>query len=311
MRVIVAGLGIQGRKRQAIAGSDVVATVDPVVADADYKSVADVPVDLYDAALLCIPDGPKLELIDNLIRNGKHALVEKPLIAADAAEIEAIAAKARGAGVACYTAYNHRFEPHFVRMKRLIESGELGQIYFMRMFYGNGTARDVRNSEWRDKGAGVLPDLGSHLLDTVLFFFGDCEAGFYPISYNRFENRAFDRVVMASKGPPAIELEMTLLSWRNHFTCDVFAENGSAHISSLCKWGPSTFTRHTRTLPSGRPKEESVVLVEPDPTWELEYAHFLKLCKTGGVNLDNDAVINRTLKSVADETDLEEGAWLT
>ena len=38
---------------------------------------------------------------------------------------------------------------------------------------------------------------------------------------------------------------MTLLSWRNHFTCDIFAENGSAHIESLCKWGPSTFTLRT------------------------------------------------------------------
>ena len=35
------------------------------------------------------------------------------------------------------------------------------------MFYGNGTARLVRDSAWRDQGAGVLPDLGSHLLDTA------------------------------------------------------------------------------------------------------------------------------------------------
>ena len=44
----------------------------------------------------------------------------------------------------CYTAYNHRFEPHFVRMRDLIASGELGAIYSCRMFYGNGTARLVR-----------------------------------------------------------------------------------------------------------------------------------------------------------------------
>ena len=41
------------------------------------------------------------------------------------------------------------------------------------MFYGNGTARLVRESAWRDAGAGVLPDLGSHLLDTARFWFGD------------------------------------------------------------------------------------------------------------------------------------------
>ena len=47
--------------------------------------------------------------------------------------------------------------------------GVLGGIYRCRMFYGNGTARLVRDSAWRDDGAGVLPDLGSHLLDTARF----------------------------------------------------------------------------------------------------------------------------------------------
>ena len=70
---------------------------------------------------------------------------------------------------------------------------------------------------------------------------------------------------------------MTLLSWRNHFTCDVLAENGTAHIESLCKWGPTTFTHRTRVLPSGRPPEEATTLVQEDPTWALEYAHFKRL----------------------------------
>ena len=126
-------------------------------------------------------------------------------------------------------------------MKQLIESGQLGRIYRVRMFYGNGTARLVRNSAWRDQGAGVLPDLGSHLLDTAKFWFGELGNDFHVVSANCFENRAPDHVVIASKTTvPKLELEMTLLSWRNHFTCDVFAEKGSAHIRSLCKWGPTT-----------------------------------------------------------------------
>ena len=70
---------------------------------------------------------------------------------------------------------------------------------------------------------------------------------------------------------------MTLLNWRNHFTCDLFAEHGSAHIASLCKWGPTSFTVRTRVLPSGRPPEETVTLVQDDPTWAAEYAHFKSL----------------------------------
>ena len=65
------------------------------------------------------------------------------------------------------------------------------------MFYGNGTARLVRDSAWRDQGAGVLPDLGSHLLDTARFWFGDIGEDFRVVSANRFENRAPDHVVIA------------------------------------------------------------------------------------------------------------------
>ncbi|PYO26825.1 MAG: gfo/Idh/MocA family oxidoreductase, partial [Candidatus Rokuibacteriota bacterium] len=52
MRVIVLGLGVQGAKRRAIAGPDVVATVDPARPEADVARVEDVPPDAYDAALV-------------------------------------------------------------------------------------------------------------------------------------------------------------------------------------------------------------------------------------------------------------------
>ncbi|MBL8703191.1 MAG: hypothetical protein JNM30_00025, partial [Rhodospirillales bacterium] len=172
------------------------------------------------------------------------------------------------------------------------------RIYRCRMFYGNGTARLVRESAWRDTEAGVLPDLGSHLLDTSRFWFGDLAEDFRVVSASRFENRAPDHVVIASEASrPKIELEMTLLQWRNHFTCDVLAENGTAHIRSLCKWGPSTFTLRTRVLPSGRPPEESVTLVQDDPTWEAEYAHFKALCAGGAkTDLSGDLWLSRTLR---------------
>jgi len=91
---------------------------------------------------------------------------------------------------------------------------------------------------------------------------------------------------------------MTLLSWRNHFSCDVLAEHGSAHIESLCKWGPASFIRRRRNLPSGRPDEEIVTLVQPDPTWTVEYEHWKGLCRTGETNLDNDVWINDRLNDL-------------
>ncbi len=303
MRVVVIGLGVQGYKRRQFAGDDCVATVDPVNSDATHSAIEDIPLADYDAALLCVPDEPKIDLMTYLLGNGKHLLVEKPLWSLDDQDISRVEAIARDTGTVCYTAYNHRFEPHFVRMRELIASGKLGEIYRCRMFYGNGTARLVRDSAWRDHGAGVVPDLGSHLLDTASFWFDEPMGDLHVISADCYENRAPDHVVIGSTGAGLrLELEMTLLSWRNHFTCDIFAENGSAHIESLCKWGPSTFTHRTRLLPSGRPPEESETLVQDDPTWELEYRHFKKLCDAGeSCDLSNDLWLNGMLRRLGED----------
>jgi len=80
MRVVVVGLGVQGKKRTAVAGKDVVAIVDPSVVGASHKNIGDIPLADYDAALLCTPDGVKIDLLTYLLGNGKHALVEKPLL---------------------------------------------------------------------------------------------------------------------------------------------------------------------------------------------------------------------------------------
>lgn len=301
IRCVVVGMGVQGEKRKFHAGQECVATVDPV-RPADYTDLRDVPLSTYNAALLCVPDDPKVDLLDYLLSNGKHALVEKPLWASSPEELERVAALAASNSVVCYTAYNHRFEPHFMRIKSLFESGALGKIYSCRMFYGNGTAKLVRDSVWRDKGAGVLPDLGSHLLDTCQFWFGDLECEWQLAASNRFENRAPDHVIIAAEGNlPRIELEMTLCMWRNHFTCDILAEKGTAHIRSLCKWGPSTFTHRTRVFPSGRPSEISETLVQPDPTWATEYEHFKGLIASGRVtDLRTDIWLQNVLSTLGE-----------
>jgi len=304
MRVIVVGLGTQGYKRRRVAGEACVATVDPVNDEADAKLVTDIPLDDYDAALVCTPDGAKFDVLSHLLTNGKHVLVEKPLLTDENGTLGELKAMSEASGAVLYTAYNHRFEPHFVAMKRLIDSGDLGRIYSLRMFYGNGTARLVRDSAWRDQGAGVLYDLGSHLLDTCLFWLGEdtLSTPFNVRAAHRFENRSFDHVVLDSDGEVAIQLEMTLLMWRNHFTCDVLAENGTAHIESLCKWGPTTFRHRKRVLPSGRPPEFAETLVQDDPTWDAEYEHFLALCSAGGPgNVENDMWIERSLLSLGEQ----------
>jgi len=295
MKVVVVGMGNQGRKRSKVAGSDLVATVDPLNPDAKYKAVEDVPINSYEAVLVCTPDVAKPPILSYLLANKKHVLVEKPLLGDAEHSLKDLKELAERNNVVCYTAYNHRFEPHIVRLKRELEAGRLGRVYQVKFFYGNGTARDVRSSPWRDTGLGVLADLGSHLLDWTLLLFGKPQVPARVWAAHRFENQAFDHYHFSFQGSPALDYEMTMLSWRNTFRLDLFAENGSAHVDCLCKWGPSTFTHRKRVLPSGRPDEESVTLVCADPTWQAEYDYFSQLCHKPRNNIETDLWINSVL----------------
>ncbi len=307
MKVIVVGLGIQGRKRLAVAGADAAGTVDPQCAGVDFKRVEDVPLGSYDAALVCTPDGPKVELLTYLLEHGKHVLVEKPLVAPENDELERLKALAARTGAVCYTAYNHRFEPHLAAVKRLLDEERIGPVYHCRMFYGNGTARDVRNSSWRDRGLGVIPDLASHMLDLSLFFFGRPAGEPQVWTCQRYENAAYDYFLMGfPDSTPVLKLEGTLLSWRNTFGLDLIGERGSIHVVGLCKWGPTSLVVHNRVLPSGKPDEEVHTIDQKDPTWAIEYAHFREMCVALPVtNIDNDMWINGLLNQLGQKLGVE------
>ncbi|OUU62660.1 MAG: hypothetical protein CBC22_03915 [Alphaproteobacteria bacterium TMED62] len=308
MRVVVVGMGVQGNKRAQIAGKELVATIDIKAKNGDFDDIDKINDQLYDAVLICVPDSVKFNLIKKILNKKKHILVEKPLFFENKQKLTILQRVANKKNVLLYTAYNHRFEPHFINMKSSIEKKEFGKIYRIRMFYGNGTSLLVKNSPWRDKGAGVILDIGSHLLDTLLFWFKDKKIKIIDIKKFCFENSSPDHAIITGKiNNIFFELEVSLLSWRNDFICDVIGDKGSGHINSLCKWGPSKFIKRNRVFPAGKPDEKIITLKQLDPTWDREYLHFKKLirCKTK-TNLKNDDKIFQLFKSILNE----DHSWL-
>ena len=260
MRVVVAGLGVQGHKRRRVAGADFVAAVDPVNPKRDIARSKMFRSPSYDAVLACIPDEPKINVLAYLLGNGKHVLVEKPLWAGDEDDIDRLEAVARSNGAVCYTAYNHRFEPHFVRMRERHRVGTarraLSLPHVLRQRHRAARAR-IRNGAIR---APASCPISARISSTPRVSGSATSARISRVVSSRcFENRAPDHVVLGSRSTtPQLELEMTLLSWRNHFTCDVFAENGSAHIRSLCKWGPVVHVAHAACCRAdARPRRRS------------------------------------------------------
>ena len=309
MKTIVVGLGAQGKKRRFFAGNDYIGSVDPINHEADYACIHEAPLSDYEAALVCLPDEPKYEVIRYLLSHDKHVLVEKPLWTPERRQLFELQTLAQEHNVIVYTAYNHRFEPHIKSISELLKENVLGEVYRCRLFYGNGTAKLVRDSGWRDAGGGVLTDLCCHLLDFVDYWFGLRDTNYVCIDAQCHENNAPDHVVILNRvSKIKIEFEISLLSWRNSFYCDIFGEKGSLHIDSFCKWGSSQLIYRQRVLPSGRPIEKMITLIQNDQTWELEYRYFKSLIQVKQTtNLEKDIWIydqlNRLTQAALKEID--------
>jgi len=298
MKSIVIGFGIQGTKRVKVLENKCVGIVDVVSEKAKYKCIKEVPLDQYDSAYVCTPDSCKKEILDYLLSNKKHVLVEKPLLASNNQDLFYLQSLLQKNKITLYTAYNHRFEPNIIKMKEVIDNKILGKIYYCKLFYGNGTAMDISNSPWRINGYGALTDLGSHLLDILLYWFNDLPNDFRILLQNSYEAKTIDYVSILSKKKFPLFLEMSYVSWKNNFTCDLFFEKGSCHIESLCKWGPSYFIKRERKYPSGKPNEERSLIVSSDQTWQEEQDHFCKMCRKSESNLENDIKINEILQNL-------------
>jgi predicted dehydrogenase len=108
---------------------------------------------------------------------GKHVFCEKPFCRT-ADEATAMLAAAEEAGIVHYLNHNYRRCPAVALAKRMIDEGEIGEIYHWRGAYQQSwLANPDHPLDWKLKkataGAGPLWDLGSHAVDLAHFLVGD------------------------------------------------------------------------------------------------------------------------------------------
>jgi scyllo-inositol 2-dehydrogenase (NADP+) len=296
LRYLVVGYGNIGAKRKAVLGERCVGTVDPLNPVADFRTPQECARERYDAAILAVPNDAKLELMQYFLERGKPVLVEKPLLLKPE-RAGALAAIAARTGAVWYTAYNFRFEPHVLGLKRPLEAGEIGRLYRARLFYGNGTVGNIAGT-WRDSGYGVLEDMASHLIDLTGYVFGKPGCDFEVWDLQSHELKVPDHCVLAS-ADHEIVIECSFLSWKNRWLIEVMGERGSIEMNGLAKWGTSELIVRRRRFPSGPPNETREVVGGPDPTWEAELEHFESEVAAGRTSCDNDVWISRSVMRAA------------
>ncbi len=132
---------------------------------------------LVDAVLIATPHYFHTTIGIDALQQGLHVLVEKPISVHKADGERLIAAHTNKAQVFA-AMFCHRTDPHFKKIKQLIETGELGEIqrtswtvtewFRPDAYYASGGWR----ATWKGEGGGVLTNQCPHNLDLFQWMAG-------------------------------------------------------------------------------------------------------------------------------------------
>lgn len=141
-----------------------------------------------DLVIVNSPNDTHFQYAKQALLSGKHVVVEKAFTvsSSEAFELDIIASKLNKQ-LAVY--HNRRFDADFLTIQKLITDGEIGefldvQISFER--YRTSLSPKV-HKETPTPGAGLLMDLGPHLMDQALLLSGKPESIFADIRTTRKE----------------------------------------------------------------------------------------------------------------------------
>ena len=127
-----------------------------------------------DAVAICTPPNAHVPLTVQALQRGLPVLCEKPAAPNAAGAIEMVRA-ARQADRILMIGFQHRFSRAEKALKRVIDAGELGDIYYSRAQslrrrgipgWGLFTNKEV-------SGGGPMMDIGVHVLDQTIYLLGN------------------------------------------------------------------------------------------------------------------------------------------
>lgn len=137
----------------------------------DAQNIVDDPN--IDLVIVTSPNTIHFHWAKEALLADKHVVVEKPFTVTHA-EAEELVELSKNKNKILSVYHNRRFTSDTKTVKKILESGVLGDVvdyetHFDRYRY------DPKPGAWREEpfpGSGILYDLGSHLIDQSLHFFG-------------------------------------------------------------------------------------------------------------------------------------------
>lgn len=108
---------------------------------------------------------------------GKHVVVEKPAAPDSAAWAELVELAGEKQRL-LVPFHNRRWDGDFLTVRALLAEGRLGPVHFFAGVWPRYRPQETKRAGWKaqpDPTAGVLYDLGAHLVDQALLLFGEPE----------------------------------------------------------------------------------------------------------------------------------------
>ena len=157
-----------------------------------------------DAVGIATPDFAHAEPLMAAVSKHKHVLCEKPLVT-ERRDLDAVVQAVEKTGVRVMVDYHNRWNIPFVKAKKRLKEGELGEPI-------NGYMR-LTDIQWVPKGyiswaakSSILWFLGSHTVDTLTWLFGDRVKRVYAVSRSG---------ILKSQGIDAVDVYMAILEFLN------------------------------------------------------------------------------------------------
>lgn len=143
---------------------------------------------------------------------GMDVIVEKPM-ALTVAEVERMIAAARKNGRLLTVNQNYRYAADFLQIKKVLESGVLGELLLIRL----AQHQFRRRWDWQtlvEYGGGILNNHGAHYVDWALQLIGDSQPEVVvshlvdtPLYAGDADSHA--KVILRPKTGPLVDIELT------------------------------------------------------------------------------------------------------
>jgi predicted dehydrogenase len=151
-----------------------------------YFAIEALLEDDVDLVIVNTPVETHYEYAKKVLLAGKHAIVEKAFTTT-VAQAQELAALAKEKGLKLAVFQNRRWDSDFKTVQKIISDEVLGEIVEAEFHFDryNPLLSPKQHKETANSGAGILKDLGPHLIDQALCLFGLPKAVFADIRNTR------------------------------------------------------------------------------------------------------------------------------